>query len=330
MNKKLFIIFTLFLLPAQWVFSQSDPLKKVTFLPMWVPQCQFAGYYMAKEKGFYAQHGLDVTILSGGYGSDASAEFKDVLNYLKKEKADFGIMPLSTAIKDHVANPELVNIGQIFQSSEIMYVAKKKSGIKSLADFEGKKIAVWRNVLNEQTMGFLTKNNIQAKVIPMDGGINLLLKDAVEICAVMHHNEYNRLINHGLDPDELSVFSFKDYGMNFPQDGIYCMEQTINKDPEMCRNFVDASIEGWNYALSNPEESIKVLEKIQKRDNVQFNKTLSTWMLKCMEEVIHPPGVATAPGNLLESDYTNTVEFLLENKIINDRPDYQIFFRGRN
>lgn len=322
------IVFFLFLLPVQLVFSQSRPLKKVNFLPMWVPQSQFAGYYMAKEKGFYASHGLDVNIISGGKGSDVSDIFKIVPTYLREGKADFGLMSLATGIKERSENADVVNIGQIFQRSEIMFVAKKKSGINSIADFNGKKIALWRTVNREHTLGFLKKYNIQAEIIPFDAGINLLLKDAVEICAAMHYNEYNRLFNHGIDSTELSVFYFRDYGMNFPEDGIYCMEETLNEDPDMCKNFVNASIEGWNYALSNQEETIKVMEKIQKQENVQFNKTRSTWMLKSMQDVIHPPGLKTVLGDLLESDYNNTVEFLLENHMISNRLDYRGFYRS--
>jgi NitT/TauT family transport system substrate-binding protein len=154
------------------------------------------------------------------------------------------------------------------------------------------------------------------------------LKDAVDICAVMHYNEYSSLINHGLDPEELSVFYLRDYGMNFPEDGIYCMEKTLSEDPDMCKNFVNASIEGWNYALKNPEESLMLMKKIQKQETVQFNSTRSAWMLKSMQDAIHPPGLNTLSGDLLESDYKNTVEFLFENRMISNRPDYRIFYRG--
>ena len=94
---------------------------------------------------------------------------------------------------------------------------------------------MWRTILSELTIGFLNKNNIKAEVIPINEGINLFLKDAVDICAVMHYNEYNSLYNYGIDTDELSAFYFKDSGMNFPEDGIYCMEKTLKNDPELCK-----------------------------------------------------------------------------------------------
>ena len=318
---KICILALLFLLQSQGVFSQSQALKKVNFLPMWVPQPQFAGYYMAKEKGIYEKYGLDVNIINGSYG-------KDVVTFLQEGKADFGIMYLSAAIKNRCEGIELVNIGQMFQSNEIMFVAKRKSGINALNDFSGRKIAVWRTILKELTIGFLDKHNIRAEVIPMNEGVNLFLKDAVELCAVMHYNEYNSLINFGIDPEELSVFYFRDYEMNFPEDGIYCMQKTYDNDPDLCKKFAQASIEGWEYAIKNPEESLRVLEVSQKLENVQSNMAHSRWMMQCMGSILQPAGKEIRTGLLLKSDYDNTVEFLMGNKVIKDKPDYNIFFKG--
>lgn len=314
-------LIALFLLSAQLGVSQNQTLKKVNFLQMWISQPQFAGYYMAKEKGFYKKYGLDVNIISGGYK-------KDVPTFLKNGKTDFGIMYLSSAIKERTEGTPLVNIGQIFQRSEIMFVAKKKSGIKSIHDFIGKKIAVWRTVLPELTIGFLDKHNIKADVIRINEGVNIFLKDAVDICAVMHYNEYDNLINFGMNPDELSVFYFRDYGMNFLEDGIYCIENTYNKDPELCKNFVTASIEGWDYAISHPEESLKIVKKYQNQDKVIDNKAHSMWMLNSMKDIIMPPRKNIKKGELLESDYNNTIQFLIKNKAINTIPEFSKFYRG--
>jgi NitT/TauT family transport system substrate-binding protein len=320
MKIKLSVLLILVLMLPLVIFAQSQPLKKVNFLSMWIPQPQFAGYYMAKEKGIYEKYGLDVNIINGGYN-------KDVTEYLKDGAADIGILYLSAAVKERSENTPLVNIGQIFQRSEIMYVAKKKSGIDSLKDFSGKKIAIWRTILTELTTGFLNEHNIQAEVIRINEGVNLFLKDAVEICAVMHYNEYNSLFNYGINPDELNIFYFKDYGMNFPEDGIYCLQKTYDNDPDLCKNFTDASIEGWNYALSNPEETLSVLEKYQKLDNVQITKAHSQWMLQCMKDVIQPPGKEVEIGELLVEDYKNMVDFLIKNKFISNVPEYSKFFQ---
>ncbi len=320
MPKNLFIICIL-LLSVQTAFSQEQKLKQVDFLPLWVPQPQFAGYYMAKEKGLYEKYGLDVNIIHGGYK-------KDVPEYLKSGKADFGIMYLASAIKERVGGTKLVNVGQIFQRSEIMFVAKKSSGIKSLTDFNGKKISVWRTVLNDLTEGFLKKHNIDAEVIRINEGVNIFLKGGVDICAVMYYNEYNELINFGINPEELEVFYFRDYGMNFPEDGIYCMEETYEKDPEMCRDFMKASLEGWEYAISHPEETLETLRRYQQLQTVRCNSTHSLWMLNAMKDLINPAGGNTSKGELLETDYNITLQFLLENGVVTSSEEFSIFYRG--
>ncbi|HBY02734.1 MAG TPA: ABC transporter substrate-binding protein, partial [Rikenellaceae bacterium] len=300
---------------------QNQALKKVNFLPLWVPQPQFAGYYMAKDKKIYEKYGLDVNIISGGFS-------KDVPAYLKEGKAHFGIMYLSSALRERAKGTELVNVGQIFQRSEIMFVTKKSSGIKTIHDFRGKKIAVWRTVLVELTSGFLKKHNISAEVININEGVNIFLKDAVDICAVMYYNEYNSLINFGIDSNELNVFYFRDFGMDFPEDGIYCMEQTYKDDPDLCEKFVKASLEGWSYALLHPDETLKVLRAYQKIGTFRDNLSHSKWMLNSMKDLIQPLGKNVISGELLESDYINTAKFLRKNKFIDTIPEFNDFFRG--
>ncbi len=123
------------LVPLSVCTAQAGELKKVSFLPAWVPQQQFAGYYMAKEKGIYEKYGLDVDIRNGGYTHNVAAS-------LKSGDVDFGIMFLYSAVMERAKGTRVVNIAQIFQRSSIMFVAKKSSGIKSIQDFNGKRIGI--------------------------------------------------------------------------------------------------------------------------------------------------------------------------------------------
>ena len=320
-NRTILVLSLFILVPISICLPQNQELKKVTFLPSWFPQQQFAGYYMAKEKGIYEKYGLDVTIMTGGHSYDVTTS-------LKNGKIDFGIMFLYTGVMDRAKGIKVVNIGQIFQQSGIMFVTKKKSGIKTLKDFNGKKIGVWRTIARELTAGFLKKHNINADVILFDKGTNVLLKDAVDITVVMNYNEYQLLINSGINPDEITQFSFHDYDMNFPEDGIYCMENTFNRDPELCRKFVEASIEGWTYALANIDETIEVINKYQKIANVPYNRSHSFWMLNSMKNMISTSGKNIKEGNLLESDYTRLTNFLFVNKFINNKPLYNDFYKN--
>jgi NitT/TauT family transport system substrate-binding protein len=320
MKRMFFILGFLVIIPLAICRPQNKELKKITFLPSWVPQAQFAGYYMAKEKKIYEKYGLDVTIMTGGY-------IHNVITSLKSGEIDFGILFLYTGVMERAQGMKLVNIGQIFQRSGIMFVAKKKSGINTLKDFNGKKIGIWRTVATELTTGFLKKHNIHAEIVPFNNAINVFLTGAVDVTVMMHYNEYKRLINSGINPDEINVFPFYDYGMNYPEDGIYCMESTLQKDPELCRKFVDASIEGWTYALSNTDETLDVIQKYKESANVAADRSHSRWMLNDMKDMIHSSNKNVIEGNLLKSDFDSLTNFLYENKFIMSKPLYNDFHK---
>jgi NitT/TauT family transport system substrate-binding protein len=115
-------------------FAQES-LKKVSFIPLWKPQAQFAGYYVACEKGIYKKYGLDVTILEGGPDYPPG-------ELLANGKADFGVMWLSAGIRSRAQGLNLVNVAQVFQRSALMLVAKKSSGILKPADMAGKRVSI--------------------------------------------------------------------------------------------------------------------------------------------------------------------------------------------
>ena len=115
----LFFFLACFFLSAP---AQAETLKKVTFLPQWFPQAQFAGYYVAQEKGIYRKHGLAVTLLRGG-------PEKPVGPALARGETDFATMFLAEAVQHRAGGLKLINIGQIVQQSGFMLIAKKSSCI---------------------------------------------------------------------------------------------------------------------------------------------------------------------------------------------------------
>lgn len=116
--------------------AYGQALHQAVFIPQWIPQAQFAGYYVAYEKGFYRKKGIDLQILKGGPERPPS-------EWLDRGVADFGTLMLSQAIKKRVEGVKLVHIGQIIQRSALMLVAKKSRGIRVPTDLQGKKIGLW-------------------------------------------------------------------------------------------------------------------------------------------------------------------------------------------
>jgi NitT/TauT family transport system substrate-binding protein len=321
-NKFRLRILFLFLIIFNFIIStcRSEELNKITFIPHWVPQAQFAGYYVAYEKGIYKKYGIDLTILKGGPDS-SSAEF------LEKGKADFATMWLSTAIQKRSQGLKLVNIGQIIQRSALMLVAKKTKGIHKPEDINGKKVGLWGAEFQIQPKAFFKKYNLKVKVIPQSFSVNLFLKDGVDVASAMWYNEYHSILNSGINPEELTTFFFYDYGLNFPEDGIYTLEKNFKKELSLSCAFVKASIEGWLYAFAHPDEAMDIILKYMSLAKIPANRMHQKWMLERMKDLISPQDNKTPIGILLKADFLRVAKELKENGFIKDIPEFESFYR---
>jgi len=298
----------------------EDTFKKVTLLPMWSPQAQFAGYYVAHEKGFYQKYGVQVSIIRGGPGYNP-AEF------LKSGKADFAIMWLSSAIQRRAEGQSLVNLAQIVQRSALMLVAKKSSGILTPQDLNGKKINLWESDLSIQARAFLNKYKVEAEIMPQAYTVNLFLNDGVDAVSAMWYNEYHTIINSGINESELSAFFFDKYGLNFPEDGIYALKDKCEEDPRACAAFAEASLEGWRYAFENTEEALDIVLKYMKEAGLPANRMHQRWMLARMKDIIIPQGNYDNMGILNKEDYEGVCQELKNNGFIKEAPEFEAFHR---
>lgn len=314
------LILTVLLLTAPFPAAAAAG-DQVSFIPQWTPQSQFAGYYVALEKGFYADRGLDVKILRGGPDFPPS-------ELLPAGKADFGTMFLTTAIVKRAEGVRLINIGQIVQRSALMLVARKSSGIKVPADMNGKKVALWGDEFQIQPRAFFQQQHLTVKILRQGTTMNLFLRGGVELASAMWYNEYYRIHQAGIDPEELTTFLLADYGLKFPEDGIYCLESTFQKDPRKCINFVQASIAGWQYAFAHPDEALDIVMKYVDVAHLPTNRPQQKWMLERMQDVIQPPGTDIPMGCLEEETYNQVARELKNYGFIDKIPDFHQFYRN--
>jgi NitT/TauT family transport system substrate-binding protein len=298
--------------------ATEKALKKVSFIPHWSPQAQFAGYYVAYEKGFYKKNGIDLTILQGGPDRPSS-------QFLIKGKADFATLWLSTAVRLAASGQDIINIGQIIQRSALMLVAKRSSHIKTPQDINGKKVSLWGEDFQIQPKAFFRRYNLEVKIIPQSFSVNLFLRGGVDVASAMWYNEYHTIINSGLNPDELTTFLFHEHGLNFPEDGIYTLEKTFKKDPALACAFVKSSIEGWLYAFSHPEEALDIVLKYISQAKIPANRPHQKWMLNRMKDLITPADGGSI-GMLQPRDYERVDYELKENDLVKRTPSYHSFF----
>jgi NitT/TauT family transport system substrate-binding protein len=289
--------------------------RSAIFLPHWLPQAQFAGYYVAQERGFYRRRGIELTILTGGPG-------RPVSEALATRQVNFATLWLSTAIELRSHGVPLVNVAQVVQRSALMLVAKKSSGIREPRDLEGRKVGVWEGDFRLQPEAFFAEQGLHVRLVPLGSTANLFLRDGIDVMAAMWYNEYHTILAAGVEPSELVTFLFQDYGLNFPEDGLYCREET---DPELCRAFVAASFEGWRWAFDHPEEALDVVVRAMAAAHVPANRVHQRWMLARMKDLVAP--AATEMGRLRHDDYERVGSVLLAKGAIAAVPDFAAFYR---
>ncbi|EMS81551.1 NMT1/THI5 like domain-containing protein [Desulfotignum phosphitoxidans DSM 13687] len=313
----------IFILPkahaAENVSLDTSARVPVTLMLQWTHQAQFAGYYMALEKGIYADHGLDVTILRGGPDRDQG-------EYLRDGRADFATRWLASALTDAANGIAVRNIAQIVNRSNMVLIVWKDSGITNVHDLDGRRVGVWKGQFRPPFMAFFQAHDIQPQIIQQNYSINLFLQRGVDACTAMYYNEYHMMFQAGIDMEELMVFSLASIDTPFPEDGIYCLQKTLESRPAACRAMAAASLEGWEYAAAHPEETLDIVMQYARGAKVPANRPHMRWMLTVVLSSIFPEYVGDwTVGRLSKDDYSRSVDLLMAHKMITDAPSFEEF-----
>ncbi|MGB3281244.1 MAG: ABC transporter substrate-binding protein [Pseudorhodobacter sp.] len=278
----------------------------VTLQLKWVTQAQFAGYYVAAEKGFYEEEGLNVTINPGG---------QDVapVQVLMGGGADVMVDWMPSALAAREQGAPVVNIAQPFKHSGMMLTCLKESGVTAPADFKGKTLGVWF-FGNEYpflswmaTLGIPTTGGADGvEVLKQGFNVDPLLQKQAACISTMTYNEYWQVIDAGIAADDLVTFKYEDQGVATLEDGLYALEANL-ADPafedKMVR-FVRASMKGWKYAEENSDEAAMIV-----LDNDETGAQTEGHQKRMMGEIAKL--TAGSNGALDVADYERTVATLL-------------------
>jgi len=270
-------------LVSSFYFSVQAQPQKLVFSPHWLPQAQFAGYYVAEEMGFYQEAGLDVEIIHPSASVNA-------MQFLQSGQADIISLFMVSGLDNRFKGVDLVNIAQFSHNSALMFVAKKTSNINSLKDFNGKKIGIWRSGFEEIPKALIREHQLDVSWVPILSTVNLFLLGGIDIMTVMWYNEYNQIYLSGLNEDELSTFFLSDYGYNTPEDGLYVLQNTLSEKQDALQAFVEASIKGWQYVEANRDFALDIVIDRMRQENVPSNKAHQQWMLDKVLELQKPIG----------------------------------------
>jgi len=300
-------------------FAAANAADSVTIQLKWVAQAQFAGYFVAKEKGYYKDVGLDVTINPGG--PDVAPP-----QVIAGGGADVVVDWMPSALASREKGVPLVNISQTFKHSGLEIVCRKETGIKKPEDLKGKTVGIWYGGNEYPFLSWMSKLGYKTdgspggvKVLKQGFNVDPILQKQADCVSVMTYNEYWQVIDGGFKPSDLVVFNYEKEGVATLEDGLWVMQDKL-KDPAFVAKmakFVKASMKGWDYAKAHPDEAVKIIlaadttgaktEKDQKRMMVEVGKLLD-------------PGT----GELDPKDYERTVSVLMSGKsdpVITKKPE---------
>ena len=243
--------------------------RTFVFMPQWSAQAQFAGYYVAKEKGFYADEGLNVII-------EHPAVTQDPEIHLKENHCDATTLPLMQAMQVVDRGAPLVNILQTSMNSGAMIISR--SG-RNPGELHGARVGTWRAGHDQIARCFNDREHMGFDWILLASIVNLYLSGALDATLAMSYNEYYQLLQAGVVIPEESTLRFRDSQYNVQDDGVYMTLEAFHRERESAEAFARASRRGWEWAAEHPEETVEIVMKYVTENYVATNPVLQRLML---------------------------------------------------
>jgi NitT/TauT family transport system substrate-binding protein len=317
----------------------AQSLVPVTFQSKWFPQAQFAGYFVAIDKGFYAEEGLDVTVLDGGNVNPTVQ--------VASGNADFGTDWIANMLVQREQGLDVVQIAQVFQDSGYRLVALRDSGIESIADLAGRRVGVWGfgNEFVTQAVfaaeGFtsdldptVTNPDVNAIVYAFDPA--LVFPDQVDAASAMTYNELDQIIGLGYGLDRLNVLDPADIGANLLEDLIFTRPDVLASanfkgsglsGREVAERFVRATLRGWQYAIDNQDEAVFIVlgfcgDTCAGSGSTQSPLIHQTWQMARVAELVRP-NAGTVLGEISRASFERSVGLLNEVGLLSSPVAYE-------
>lgn len=270
----------------------------------WQYQTQFAGYIVAKEKGFYNDLGLDVRLEPAG---------PDLKPYLTVASGsdDIGIGVPNQIITAQSNDVPLVAIAQMMQDSPFRFIIKNENRIDSLQQLKGKDVGIWMGGDEAEFVSMLKSIGMDlddVNVIPQDFSVAPFLEDKYVLSHVSVYNELNLIKANGyMHQDSLQIFSPKDFNSAILGDMLFCKKSFIDSNREKVAKFIEGSILGWKYAKDHPDEAVELVLKY----NPELDRTHQLAQLNAALDLIFTgDSLKEGIGFINETEYQNAENIL--------------------
>lgn len=283
------------------------PVEEVNLKLKWLHQAQFAGNYMAVEKGFYEAEGLKVKMFPFSFDDPT-------IKSVAEGRDTFGITGADEVVLARAKGTPIQAIAVIYKINPVAAYALKSSGITKPQDFVGKTVGLEKGAnveyIYSAMMGKLGINRKKIKEVTIGYDAKELLSGETDVSTGYIINEPQQVVEAG---KEVNAILMADYGVNMYADVIFATEETIKNKPELVTRFLRASLKGWQYAIEHEEESVEVTLKYAPKST----KVHEAYMLKASIPLIH---TGTAKLGVMEAKQWEQVQtILLEQKIL-DKP----------
>jgi NitT/TauT family transport system substrate-binding protein len=302
--------------------SSSAALTPVKLQLQWFPQAQFAGYFAAKDQGFYKAEGLDVTILPGGV---------DIVpaTVVAGGNAEFGISWVPKMLASRESGADVQVIGQVFQRSGTLEVAFKDKNITKPEDWRGKKVGTW-GYGNEaelyaamRKVGIDPNNKDDVTILPQQFDMNAFLNGELDAAEAMIYNEYAQVLEAKnpatgelYKPEDMDVISMESAGTAMLQDAIFASQAWLAKsgNEDIAVKFLRASFKGWQYCRDNADKCVEIVLK----SDAKLPKGHQTWQINEINALIWPS--PNGIGIMDQAAYDRTVQVALDGQILTKQP----------
>jgi NitT/TauT family transport system substrate-binding protein len=271
---------------------EQTKLTKVTLQLKWVTQAQFAGYYAAKQKGYYKAQGLDVTIKPGG--PDIIPE-----TVVAGGQAEFGLDWLPSLMSSRDKGVDLVNIGQVFTRSGLTLITWKDTGLNTVGKLKGKKVANWLGGNEYEVFAALAKNGMDpvnnkgVTIVQQPFDMNFFLKRQVDAASAMTYNELAQVLEVKNDKtgklyklSDLNVIPMQNVGTGMLEDGIFTTGKWIKDKAHqaIAKKFLAASFKGWVYCRDHWRDCVN----ITLANGTALPRGHQTWQMNEINALIWP------------------------------------------
>ena len=242
---------------------------KLIFTPQWSAQAQFAGYYVAQEKGFYKQAGINVEIVHPSVTQSA-------MSRIRNNESHATTLQLVQAMDIIDNGIPLVNILQTSMNNALVIASRRN---KNPLTQKGAKVGIWNAGFGQIAICMSIKEGLDYQWIPYASNINLFVSGAIDATLAMSYNEYYQLVQAGFIPTKDNVYRFCDHGYNVQEDGVYMTRDYYMKHKEQAHRFAAASRKGWEWAAAHPEETLDIVMRYVQKDHIATNRVLQQLML---------------------------------------------------